>query len=250
MGENVSIGRAPDFAVDGVQLYCADAAEIVPTLDEVDLLATDPPYGVEYQSNFRTEKRDVMQGDGRDENDRARVLDVLRASVLRLRRGRHAYIFGPSEPMREIERLTAHTTLIWDKGIIGMGNLSLPRGPSHEPINFAITQLSKANREDGRGQLSARLRQGSVIRCARPNSLATRRHPSEKPVEVMRQIIESSSCLGETVLDPFMGSGSTVVASLLLGRRAVGIEKDPVHFANARARVEATIALLKCAAGL
>jgi DNA modification methylase len=236
--------RRPDYETDLVRLYCADAAEVVPELEEVDLLATDPPYGVEYSSNFRTERLDVMQGDGKAPEARGQVVEILRASVLRLRRGRHVYVFGPPEPLREVERLTAHTTLVWDKEIVGMGNLALPRGPSHEPINFAITQLSKANREDGRGGLSARLRQGSVIRCARPNSLGARRHPSEKPVDVMRQIIESSSCLGELVLDPFMGSGSTIVAAMLTGRRVVGIEKDPKHFEVARGRVEALTPLL------
>jgi DNA modification methylase len=235
--------RRPTYETDLVRLYCADAAEVVPHLEDVDLLATDPPYGVEYRSNFRNESLDVMQGDGRGDADRAHVVTILRASVMRLRRGRHVYIFGPPEPMREIERLTAHTTLVWDKGIIGMGNLSLPRGPSHEPINFAVTQLSKANREAGRGQLSARLRQGSVIRCARPNSLAVR-HPSEKPVDVMRQIVESSSCLGELVLDPFMGTGATVIAAILTGRRAIGVEKDPKHFEVARWRVEELTRLL------
>ena len=236
--------REPTFSANGVELYLADSAVVVPELAEVDLLVTDPPYGVEYRSNFRNERLDVMQGDGGTDADRQAVVGILRAAVLKLRRGRHVYVFGPPEPLREIERLTAHTSLVWDKGIIGMGNLSLPRGPSHEPINFAVTQLSKANREDGRGSLSARLRQGSVIRADRPNSLAVRRHPSEKPVAVMRQLVESSSCLGELVLDPFMGSGATIIAALLTGRRAIGIEKDPKHFDVARGRVEALLPLL------
>ncbi len=236
--------REPTFSANGVELYLADSAVVVPELAEVDLLVTDPPYGVEYQSNFRNERLEVMQGDGGTDTDRQAVVGILRAAVLKLRRGRHVYVFGPPEPLREIERLTAHASLIWDKGIIGMGNLSLPRGPSHEPINFAVTQLSKANREDGRGSLSARLRQGSVIRVDRPNSLAVRRHPSEKPVAVMRQLVESSSCLGDLVLDPFMGSGATIVAALLTGRRAIGIEKDPKHFDVARGRVEALLPLL------
>ena len=74
------------------------------------------------------------------------------------------------------------------------------------------------------------------------------RHPTEKPVAIMRQIIESSSCLGERVLDPFMGSGTTVVAALLSGRRAVGIEINPQYFALARRRVEKLLPLLEALA--
>lgn len=233
----------PTFTAPGVDLFLGDSATILPTLDMVvDLIATDPPYGVEFQSNRReaTEKFEVMQGD-RGEVD---VAGILRACVLKLRRGRHVYVFGPPEPMQAIDRLTAHMTLIWDKEHLGMGNLALPRGPSHEPINFAVTQLSKANREAGSGQLSARLRQGSVLRAERLNSIGVKRHPSEKPVAVMRQIIESSSCLGELVADPFMGSGSTIIAALLEGRRAVGIENDPKYFEVAKKRVEGLLPLL------
>jgi site-specific DNA-methyltransferase (adenine-specific) len=233
----------PTFSAPGVDLFLGDSAAILPDLDlAFDLIATDPPYGVEFRSNRReaTEKFEVMQGD-RGEVD---VAAILRACVLKLRRGRHVYVFGPPEPLRAVERLTAHMTLIWDKGITGMGDLSMPRGPSHEPINFAVTELSKVNREKGYGNLSARVRQGSVLREQRLQSGGVKRHPSEKPVAVMRQLIESSSCLGELVIDPFMGSGSTVIAALLEGRRVVGIENDPKYFEVAKKRVESLLPLL------
>lgn len=53
------------------------------------------------------------------------------------------------------------------------------------------------------------------------------RHPTEKPLPLMSDLIESSSRRGEIVLDPFAGSGSTLVAAALTGRRAVGCELDP-----------------------
>ena len=231
----------PTFSAGGVDLYLGDSAVIVPTLTiDADLLATDPPYGVAYQSNFRSNGFDVMLGD-KGEVD---VPDIIRKCLTKLKSHRHVYVFGPERLLYGVEKLISPSTLIWDKGNIGMGDLSLPRGPSHEPISFSVYVPSKANRESGKGSLGARLRQGSILRGDRPNSGAVR-HPSEKPVAVMRQIIESSSCLGDLVLDPFMGSGSTIIAALLEGRRAIGIEADPKYFEIAKSRVVALLPLLE-----
>ncbi len=227
----------------GVDLFLGDSSIILPELHMTfDLIATDPPYGIEYQSNRReaTDKFEIMQGD-RGEVD---VPAILRACVTKLKPFRHTYVFGPPTLLAGVERLTDPVALIWDKINIGMGDLSLPRGPSHESINFAVHVPSRANKIRGDGRLAARLRQGSILRALRPNASDVKRHPSEKPVEVMRQIIESSSCAGEIVVDPFMGSGSTIVAALLAGRRAVGIEKDPKYFEVAKKRVENLLPLL------
>jgi site-specific DNA-methyltransferase (adenine-specific) len=64
------------------------------------------------------------------------------------------------------------------------------------------------------------------------------KHPTEKPVGLCRHYIENSSAPGDLVLDPFMGSGTTVVAALRAGRRAVGVEQDPQWFDVACRRVE------------
>jgi DNA modification methylase len=113
--------------------------------------------------------------------------------------------------------------LIWDKGILGLGNLSLPWGPQHERITFAVYYPYKDSRK-GRGELSARLRKGSVLRSQRFNGTGIKHHPTEKPIRILRQMIESSSMIGETVYDPFCGSGSTLLAALIEGRSAVGVE--------------------------
>lgn len=68
------------------------------------------------------------------------------------------------------------------------------------------------------------MRRGSVIRCQRLNSEAITKHPTEKPVMLMRQLVESSSIIGDSVLDPFCGSGSALEAAQIEGRSAVGIE--------------------------
>lgn len=235
----------PSYECGGVQLFLGDAAEVLSRIDvTIDLVATDPPYGVGYFSHGRrlaTPAFGVIHGD-LGEVDVPRILGL--ATGL-LREKRHVYVFGPRDLVAGVERLTSVTDLVWDKGMMGGGNLELPWGPAHEPITFAVCVASRVNRARGDGRLAARMRSGSVLRVLRPNSGSANRHPNEKPVGLMRQIVESSSRHGDLVLDPFMGSGSTVVAAILEGRRAIGIEIDPRYFEVAKRRVEALAPLMR-----
>ena len=115
-------------------------------------------------------------------------------------------------------------SLVWDKGRTGMGNLSSTWGPAHEPLSFAVS-LHRHAGQVGRGSPAARMRKGSVLKFHPPTGRKVR-HPNEKPVALLRELIESSSRAGEVVLDPFSGSGSTGVAAVLSGRRAILVESD------------------------
>ncbi len=99
-------------------------------------------------------------------------------------------------------------------------------GVEHEYIQFGVYIPSTWNRKDGRGNLAARLRKGSVLNIQRLNATAITNHPSEKPVRLLRELIESSSCIDEIILDPFMGVGSSLKAAEVEGRNAIGIEID------------------------
>ncbi len=216
-----------------VTLYHADCLDVFPLLskDAADVIVTDPPYGISYKSN-RADRFNFIHGDDGSIN----VPAILNSACKCLRRGRHVYIFGGGLDLTGTT-LTAAVELIWDKGILGTGDLSLPWGSSHEKITFAVHEISRANREKGYGNLTARLRKGSVLRVQKVQAGATGRHPTEKPVEILRQMIESSSCLGETVLDPFAGSGSTLEAAVLEGRKAIGIEIDEGYCKTAADRL-------------
>lgn len=220
------IHRKPFYESDLATLYVGDAREILPTLprDSVDLLVTDPPYGVGwYSGNHRKVPFDRIVGDD-GSLDVPAVLALVTAGVLR--NHRHVYVFGyDAEALREPLRLSATMELIWDKGGPGLGNLRLPWGPSHERLTFGVHTKSPSNRRDGHGRLAARLRAGSVLRVPKLHGNVLR-HPTEKPVALMRLLIESSSLPGELVLDPFAGVGSTLVAAIVTGRRAIGIEID------------------------
>jgi DNA modification methylase len=100
--------------------------------------------------------------------------------------------------------------LTWDKGDWpGMGDLKLPWGPSTEEIYVLGSGFTGK-------------RGGSVVRCDRLTGELI--HPNEKPVELLGKLIER--CPPGLIADPFMGSGTTLVAAKLLGRPAIGVEVD------------------------
>ena len=223
----------PYYQRGDVTLYHGDSAELS---QPCDLILTDPPYGVDFVSNHRPEKWGRIEGDGTD--DRPGVIVRLDKAVGNLKHNRHVYVFGGSLDLSSL-KLGSIVELVWDKGMLGMGDLSLPWGPQHEIIRFGIYLPSKANRERGDGALSARLRRGSVLRSLRPNATRAKNHPTEKPLDILRQMIESSSMFGETVYDPFAGSGSTLVAAALEGRAAVGCEIEERYCETAAKRLDA-----------
>lgn len=226
--------KGPYYQDANVTIYHGNCFEILPSLaaDSVHLLLTDPPYGQDFQSNRRQHPLEKIAGD-----DGSLDLNAALALACRvLARGRHAYVFGPAD--LEGTPLTAKAELIWDKQVIGSGALSDPFGKSHERISFAVYEPSQANREKGYGRLATRMRKGSVIHCQRLQSSQVK-HPNQKPVPLIRELIESSSSMGETVLDPFVGSGSTLEAAVLEGRKAIGIELDERYCEQAAKRLEA-----------
>lgn len=223
------------YQSDRCTLYVGDCAALVGQLPTVDLLCTDPPYGVRWDSGNNGGRFGQLLGDDGTLDVPAMLGRYVRAH---LRNNRHVYVFGfRPDQLTEPLHLGGTAELIWDKGQVGMGDLTKPWGPQHEPITFGMRVSGRAEREKGYGRGAARLRAGSVIRVPGKNSLQVTRHPTEKPVRLMAELIESSTRRGELVLDPFAGSGSTLVAALLTGRRAIGCELDQRYAAVAVDRI-------------
>lgn len=208
----------PFYKDENITLYCGDVLRILPELNvKADLLVTDPPYGVDWRGRSAQDRS--IANDNKSFSLRVAFESILK----RVRRGRHCYIFG-YEPDESLN-IAAVTKLIWDKSLIGLGGAHC-WSKSFEEIYFGVHEISKANRAKGYGRKTARLRRESVIAVQRQHSAGIKNHPTEKPVQLIRQLIESSSLFGEIVLDPFAGSGSTLVAASLEGRKAIGIELE------------------------
>lgn len=235
----------PWYADEFATLYLADARDVLPTLDteSVDLVVTDPPYGVEWRSNRREGRFDDLMLDG--ENDRDAIRGVLAEAVRIVGQHRHLYVFGPVDVVEGL-KVAEPAALVWDKGAMSAGDLTAPWGTAHEPLTFVVSKHRHAG-ESGRGSLPARMRKGSVLRFSRRNG-RTVRHPTEKPVALLRELVESSSRAGEVVLDPFAGVGSTGVAATLGGRRSVLVEVDERYAEIAAERLGRAAELARAAA--
>lgn len=226
----------PYYKDEFATLYLADCRVVLPTIERESMgaLITDPPYGIGYQSNYG-KNHDAIAGD----DGQLDVMAIIDTAARTLRRNRHLYVFGFTiEDLEKVECVTGVIDLIWDKGMPGMGDLTSLYARSTEPIAFGVFEHSKANRAAGKGQLSARLRRGSVLRCNGLRSGQNTDHPTGKPVALIRQLVESSTMLGDVVLDPFAGAGSTLVAAVTSGRQAMGIELDERYCERAARRLK------------
>ena len=213
------------YETERATLILGDARDALQGIEResIELTITDPPYGVEWKSGRRAESFAMLANDGAGAEDRAGIREVIEQLVRITRRERHLYVFGPADILAGL-KISKPVTLIWDKMLNGSGNLASPWAPNHEPINFAVNKSDKAA-QAGSNPIPARLRKGAIISARRPNSKQVR-HPSEKPVALLAELIESSSRAGDLVVDPFAGIGSTGVAAILRGRRALLVELD------------------------
>lgn len=208
-----------------VSLWHGDARDVLPAVpkESAGLILTDPPYSVEWQSNRRVDKFEVLLGDEKSEDAKAVIAEVITHCVRVVGQNRHLYIFGPAEVLAG-QKVSEVVELIWDKVPLGSGDVKSSWGPAHERISFCVSKFRHAG-QTGTPGIPRRLRKGSVLTFPRPTGRNVR-HPSEKPVPLLADLIESSSRRGDLIVDPFAGVGSTGVAALLTGRKALLVEKD------------------------
>mgnify|MGYP003420423895 FL=1 len=200
----------PYYSDDHVTIYHGDCRDILPLIGPVELVLTDPPYGINYVSNSG-----AGRGTAPITNDGARLSLRLYRSVLPLLDADHVLWFTRWDAWPDVwvdlgQWFPMRGLLVWDKGSPGMGDLR-HWGPSYELIASA-----------GTGQIVGS-RDGSVLRYPTV-APAGRQHPTEKPVEMLSHLVAKLDA--STVLDPFMGSGSTLRAAKDLGRKAIGIELE------------------------
>lgn len=224
-------------------LYLGDCLEILPTLGKVDAVVTDPPY---CSGGFSVSGKKQAAGMGlRSEtvrdigwfvNDRMTsegiawlMRQVSLWSFRILRDGGSMLAFtdwrqlSNLSPAIESAGYRFQNLVVWVKPSAGLG------------CGFRAQHELAMHFTKGTGNYySASC--GNVISCGRINT-TEREHQTEKPVELIRKLAEVVSDEGQTILDPFMGSGTTGVACANLGRKFIGIEIEQKYFDIACRRI-------------
>lgn len=200
--EKVVIGKAT--------LYRGDCMEVLPTLPKVDAVITDPPYGINKDGQQQTtgghggrKAYEFLGWDGERPGD-----EVFR---LILNAGKTHVIWGGNY-FADLLPPTMRW-LVWDKG---------------QRINQSDGELAWTS-------IQAALRICTMNRVEIMQDGAV--HPTQKPVRLMCWSIDQAGN-PQSILDPFMGSGSTGVAAMQMGRQFIGIEREPKYFDIACRRIE------------
>lgn len=189
---------------DGVTLYLGDCRDILPTLGPVDAVVTDPPYGIGFAAQpTKWQRRAGQKPEGWDD---ATIDDVVVA----------------------LPHMAVHS-IIWGGNYYRLpptrGWLSWYKPDA--PPSMASFELAWMSRDQNARQITYSIGQTNPERVG---------HPTQKPLAVMEFTLRQ---LGDatTILDPFMGSGTTGVAAVKLGRRFIGIEIEPKYFDIACRRI-------------
>lgn len=197
----------PYYQHGWITIYHADCREVLPRIQFADLLCTDPPYGIRADSAAfqNPKKRGNAASESRDYGSRnwdaapcpTWLLQWLREKT------RHQIIFGGNY----FELPKTSCWLVWDKQNGSNG---------YADFEMAWTNLSKAAR-------LLRFQWAGMLQ-EHMDAKEERFHPTQKPVPIMQWAIKQAPEDAQLILDPFMGSGTTLVAAKNLGRRAIGIE--------------------------
>lgn len=210
MGEKLRSFRRE--TIGDCTLYLGDCREILPLLHKVDAVVTDPPYGIGEAAGKNASRgqlatpRDYGFATWDDETQDEAVSAAIAGA-------RHAIVYGGNY----YDLPPTSCWLVWDK--LNTGDFA--------DCELAWTNLPKAVRR-------IQFRWNGMIR---QNNEPRGDHPTQKPLEVMRWTISQLPDTARTILDPFMGSGTTGVACVKLGRKFIGIEIDETYFEIACRRI-------------
>ena len=197
--------------IDNATLFLGDCSEIIQDLGAVDCVVSDPPFGMSFRSNHRSVRHSEIANDSNTDA-------LLWACNLSARHSK--YIFARWDNLAHLPKPRSLVT--WVKNNWSMGDLLHEHGRQTEVDLFY----------PGPDHFFPKGRPSDVIHAPRTGN---EYHPTEKPTQLMRAIVEWTDGV---VLDPFMGSGTTGVACAKLGRKFVGIEIEPTYFDIAVKRIE------------
>ena len=201
--------------------------------NSVKLVLTDPPYGIDFQSNRIKDKEKRKK---KILNDKIPFTGFIESLNRVLMPQSAVMIFTRWDVQQNfIDELNKNgfkvkNIIIWDKQIHGMGDLKRSYGNRYESILFCANNEFRFPQKRPQDIIS--------VRRVLPTNLV---HPNEKPVELLETLIRQTTNTNDIVLDCFAGSGSTGVACINTNRKFIGMELDQKYFDIASKRIEETI---------
>jgi site-specific DNA-methyltransferase (adenine-specific) len=207
---------------------CLELMKQIPD-GSIDMILTDPPYGIKYQSNFRTKSEQfaVLKN---DDNDMRFIAYAEFSRILKM--NTVCIVFAAwknvASDIIELQKyFDIKNIVVWWKHGGGLGDLK------HSLLtDYELAIICHKGKARIRGK-----RDGSVWECAKvnPNKMV---HPTQKPEELVERLIEKFSDPDNIILDPFLGSGTTAVAAVNTGRHYIGFELDSGYFDIACKRLD------------
>ena len=201
-------------------VICGDCLEVMKDMQDncVDLVLTDPPYGMNYHSGRYQFGNPHLSIHG---DDRYATEGV--AECIRLAR-KAVYAFCRWDNIQDLPE-KPKSFIVWKKNNWTAGDLEHAHGRMWEGIAFWPQSGHHFN-----------FRLPDVLECSKIPA-SDLKHPTEKPLDLLLHILEAN--VGDTILDPFCGSGTTCVAAKILGRNYIGIDISEKYCEIARQRLEA-----------
>jgi site-specific DNA-methyltransferase (adenine-specific) len=194
-------------------LYLGDCLGILPTLGKVDAVVTDPPYGISSWSTTGGYKGRISESDKNDLKSWDVIDPVVISAVWSMKC--EIIMWGGNYLSGVLG--SCRSPLIWDKKQSGM--------------QYAECEIAWTNFNRGTVRLLS-------LSVASGDQFGKKEHPTQKPTKVMEWSISQLKGDPNLILDPFMGSGTTGVACMNLGRKFIGIEIEPKYFDIACERIE------------
>jgi len=225
-----------EHLAEGVTLIQGDCREVIPTLPRVNALISDPPYEAVMQGKWGVLSKQAPSSHVRHETLGFEAIDDMRDDVARLSCGvcdGWALFFCMAEGVRAWRDSIELAGARYKRAMVWVKPDAMPQfngqGPSvgHEMIVSAWCG-------SGRSKWNGGGRPGTFTFTKNTRGAV---HPTQKPLPLMVELVQLFSFEGDTILDPFMGSGTTGVAALSLGRQFVGIEANGEHFDSACRRI-------------
>jgi len=236
-----------------MSIIAADAIQFIKDLhDRPRTIIADPPYGMAYKSNIPGDKRwnkaeQAVQPVNKIINDES--LQTINYPLFfkscydKLPEGGFLFLWANDHAMAEWSKqatnagFTWKDTIFWDKEVVNGGDISWPFQQVVEMV-LCLTKGKTKTYEIKNKFGDLRQKRANIFNIGRIRKEEKCGHPTQKPLFICQEIVRCSTLPGELVVDPFCGSGTSLLAAKLLGRKYAGCDLDPEHVTRALKRLE------------